>query len=399
MFNSIKRYIAGTRCVEFEYSERTAVFDMMYRKEIPFFDEKKKNDKTFVRINESSKATFEHCMNELGLTYRLHKPRGMPVAIDFLKRRPAFILGIILFAVWIQWSTGIIWDVRVEGNSKTPDEVIVSDLAKLGCGIGDKISSINFNDLHAKYQAVQSDIAWLSVYMNGTVAEVQVRESWFDEREKHDSGVYANVVSSCDGIVESVNVFEGQACVKPGDIIRRGQTAISGVVELKEGETWYEYAAGEVMCRVTESIDVEINTKRRIKQYSGAQKSKKTVKIFKNSVNLFVNSGTLYPEYDKIYTIEQLCPLGLCDLPIWVEKTTFRECETVDAVVPVKDASDEAMAELSEKLKNVTGELLSKSVETSFADGVYSIKCILYLRRNTGETSEFRVYSSDENQT
>lgn len=393
------RYLTGTRYVEFEYADRAAVFDMMYRFGIQFSDERQTEDKTLVRIKEGSTKAFEQNMAELGLAYRLHRPHGLPVTLEFLRRRPAFLLGAAVFAVWLQWSSGIIWDVRIEGNSKTPDEIIISDLAELGCGVGDRISGINFNDLHARYQAIQSDIAWLSVFMDGTVAMVQVRESWFDEREKHEPEVYANVISDCDGIVESVNVFEGQACVKPGDIIRKGQTAISGIVEMKEGETRYEYAAGEVICRVAESINVEINTKRRVKQYSGAEKSKKRLKFFKKSVNLFVNSGTLYPEYDKIYMIEQLCPLGLCDLPIWIEKTIFRECEIVDTVIPVGEASDEAMAELSDKLKNAEGELLSKSVETSFTDGVYSIRCLLYLRRDTGETSEFRVYSTDENQT
>ena len=74
-----------------------------------------------------------------------------------------------------------------------------------------------------------------------------MRELYRNERKKHEHGTYANIVADCDGVVEEVNVVEGQAAVFPGQLVRKGQVLISGVVDGKDGEFRYEYAEGEVM--------------------------------------------------------------------------------------------------------------------------------------------------------
>ena len=222
---------------------------------------------------------------------------------------------------------------------------------------------------------------------------MQVRELWPDDRQIPAEGVYANILADADGIVEEVNVREGQACVRPGDLVRKGQVLISGVIEQKDETFRYEYASGEVICRTAQPIHTEIRTKRETKVYTGRETAKKSIKIFKKTINLFVNSGTLYANYDKIYTIEQLCPLGLCELPVWQETTTYREYETVTQDIPPDDAADEAMAELAENIRTAVqnAELVSKSIDAGFADGVYKIDCLLYLRRDIGRTEEFPI--------
>ena len=101
----------------------------------------------------------------------------------------------------------------------------------------------------------------------------------------------------------------------------------------------------------------------------------------------------MYTNYDKIDTIEQLCPLGLCELPVWYETTTYREYETVSQDIPADDAAEEAMTGLTEQIRAATqnAELLSKRIDTAFTDGTYRIDCLLYLRRDIGRTGEFPV--------
>ncbi|MBR6022854.1 MAG: sporulation protein YqfD, partial [Kiritimatiellae bacterium] len=128
-----------------------------------------------------------------------------------------------LAALWLRFSGGIVWDIRVEGNSKTPAETIVSQLESLGFGIGTRFRDVDFDQLHADYVAMQNDIAWLSVYMDGTVARVQVRELWADGVRPDRSSTGANVVAGESGVIEEVNVFEGEAAVKPGAFVLPGQ--------------------------------------------------------------------------------------------------------------------------------------------------------------------------------
>lgn len=395
MFKRLSGFVCGWRTVTFPCSERDCIFDMMYRNGIPFTNECVDECGTVsVRLHKKDSVLFMSLANEAGTECSIGDLHGMPVVGAFLYRRPAVILGTLIFAGWMMYSTKIIWDVRIEGAEKTDTSEIIDMLQTLGCGIGDYFPSIDFNTLHAKYAASQQDIAWLSVYMNGTVAEVQVRELWRDERIKAPKNVYANVVATEDGVVEEITAFEGQPCVRAGDVVRKGQLLISGVIEQKDGSIRYEYATGEVVCRTAYPICVEIQTKQEQKSYTGRQKTKKRIKFFKKTINLFINGGTLYPNYDKIYTIEQLCPFGLCEIPLWYEKTVYREYETICREVSVDVAAEEAMTALTEQIMTATrdAELLSKQVETSFTDdGIYKVNCLLYLRHDIGQVEEFSV--------
>ncbi len=392
MLNRLSDFLRGWRLLSVPSEERTRTFDLMYQNGIPFTEEHPQPDGTItVRLRGKNSVRFRHYADTAEIAYRFGEPHGLPVAVSFLLRRPAIPLGVLLFAGWMFISTRIIWDVRIEGTQKTDPAEIIALLGELGCGIGDWYPAIDFNDLHAKYAAAQQDIAWLSVYMNGTVAEVQVRELWKDERLFPPENTYANVLADADGIVEVVNVREGQACVKPGDLVRKGQVLISGVIEQKDGSIRCEYAAGEVICRTAQPISAEIRTNRETKAYTGRETAKKRIKFFKKTINLFINGGTLYTNYDKIYTMEQLCPLGLCELPVWCETTTYREYETVTQDISAADAAEEAVTSLTEQIRTATqnAELLSKQIDAGFTDGVYRIRCLLYLRRDIGRTEEF----------
>lgn len=398
MFKRLADFICGWRNLTFPYTERSRIFDLMYRNCIPFTDEREcDNDTITVRLHEKDSILFQKSANDIGTEYSLGALHGMPVVLSVLCKRPALVLGALLFAGWMFYSTGIVWDIRIEGAEKTDVSKITELLETLDFGIGTYFPATDFNALHAKYAAAQQDIAWLSVYMNGTIAEVQVRELWEDERVKPQKNVYANVVATEDGVVEEITAFEGQPCVKPGDVVRKGQLLISGVILHKDESVRYEYATGEVVCRTAYPICVEIKTKQEKKSYTGREKTKKRIKFFKKTINLFINSGTLYPNYDKIYTTEQLCPFGLCELPIWYEKTVYREYETICRDVSADDAAEEAMTALTAQIEAATreAELLSKRVETSFTDdGVYRVDCLLYLRHDIGQIEEFSISES-----
>ncbi len=392
MIKKLSDFICGYRYITVCPEAASHALDLMYRKKLYFTSLENLDDGSIkIKIKQKYARHFIYLAEKESIPYLTSDIHGFPLLGRFIKKRPAAVIGAVIFFAWLFYSSHIVWDIRIEGNSKTSDSEIISLLDELGFGIGTNFSKVDFNDLHAKYSAAQHDIAWLSVYMNGTVAEIQVRELWKDEREKHGKNTYANVVADCDGVVKEINVFEGQAAVKRGDTVRCGQVLISGVVEKKDGGYRCEYAAGEVICETAEPIHVEVNTECEEKSYTGREKIKESIKFFKKTVNLFKNYGIEYTKYDKINKVEQLCPLGLCKIPVWVEKNVYKEFEYEKTVITAKEAADRAMALLSEKVKEASrsGELVSKTTDKYFTDGLYNIDCLLYITKDIGITKEF----------
>ncbi len=378
--------------MKIEADQLKDAFDMIYKNELSFSSERMAEDGsvTFI-MRERDCRRFFVLAEEGEISFESSELHGLPVTLGFLRRRPMIPLGIVALLVWLFYSENLVWDIQIEGNTKTETAEIVSYLEELGFGIGTYYPSVNFNQLHANYVAGQEDIAWLSVYMHGTVAEVQVKELYRDERVKPGENTYANVVATEAGVVESVTVYEGQAAVKAGDIVTAGQVLISGVVEMKDGSIRYEYAAGEVICKTTDSAHIEIATEREKKVYTGHEKTKKSVKIFKNSINLFIKGGIEYATCDKIDMMEQLCPFGLIPLPVWVSTTVYKEYETFTVTVSPEVAAEDALRELHRLIEEKTdgAELTSQTVTTAFDNGVYTIDCLLYMLRDVGTTVEF----------
>ena len=387
----VRWFLRGWRWVTIPCDSKTAVFDRIWRAGLKFRCQRMHADGSVtVKMRDCDVRVFE-TFADSGCT--VSEDHGLPVVLAYLRIRPAIALGFLLMTLWLWHSSRIIWDVRVFGNSVTPTEEIVTLLGELGCGVGDNFHKISFNDVHAQYLALQDDIAWLSVYMNGTVAEVQVREMMRDERNLPPEGTYANVVAVQAGVVEEIHVKNGTAAVKVGDTVVPGQVLISGVTELKDGSLLYEYADGEVICRTFSVIRSEAVTEREVKRYTGREKTEISVKFFKKSLNLFGKGGFDAGTCDTINMMEQVCPLGMNPLPVWIFRTVYREYELVRETIPADDAAAEAMLELSGKIKDETedAELVAREVTASFEDGVYKISCLLYLRRDNGKTEEFRT--------
>ncbi len=393
MLNGVRNFIAGWREFSINADDRAMAFDIMYKSGAVFWNEHADGDTVSFKVREAFVRELCSAFELCGIEYAMSEHKGLLRIVKLLSLRPALFIGGVFFLSWMLYSSRLIWDVRVSGNTKTDTAEIIALLDELGCGVGEYYPGIDFASLHAKYAAVQHDIAWLSVYMNGTVAEVQVRELYADTRPKHEDGVYANIVAECDGVVESVNVFEGQVCVKAGDTVREGQVLISGVVENKDGSVRYEYAAGEVFCTVAHPIKAEISTQQEEKVYTGRVFSKKSVKFFKKSINLFGKGGIESGTYDKIDTMEQLCPFGLCTVPIWISKTDYREYSMETVSLSADEAVSLAMVRLNEEIRTATqdAELLSREVDIRAEDGVCTAYCLLYLRRDIAKTAEFNT--------
>ncbi len=374
---------------------RSAVASLLWDCETPFWHEYTDKTGLHFRLYHRDFAAFSTYADECCISYCQYARGGLPVVLHIARRRPALALGMLGCLVWWLWSQGMVWDIQVSGLQNLSEKHIKEVLASYGCGIGDRYGNIDFDQLHTTIRAEQPDIAWLSVYMNGTTAEVQLREKRNSEDVYHTPGTYSNVVATEAGEVLSIRVFEGQAAVVPGQVVLPGELLISGVVPMKEeGQVRTEYAAGEVIARVVRPITVEIPPEKEKKVYTGRSTTKKSVKFFKKTINLFRNTGIPYATCDTIDMMEEVCLFGRYKIPVTICSTAYRETTTVAETLSPEEAVMEAERKLREETDRAlgAGEMLSRTMSTGFdADGVYRIRCLLYLEKDIGTTAEFTI--------
>lgn len=325
------------------------------------------------------------------LEYSHSNVLGLPQIFLFFLRRPGIALGVILFTVLTVWSGRIIWNIDIIGNDKVSDESIISLLAELGCSYGDDYTKIDFDRLHSDFLVMSDDISWISVNMKGTHARVEVRELRRGGDEEIPDTVGANVIAAEDAQIMLLKVESGLGAVNNGDVVKKGDLLISGVIPLREGGVRFEYADGEVLSYVSRTVEVEIPFKSTEKTYTGRKSEKNFIKIFKKSINLSLNYGIEYTTYDKIVESERLYLFGLIPLPVWVDKVTFKEYENSETVLESDAAVSAALKELRFEIDEIlkTCEIVGIKQICSLSDESYIIKQEMLCITDVAETREF----------
>ena len=394
MIRDIFYYFRGSYKVTVEESFKRDAVNIMYVHQIHYYKPRLIEDGSFAfRIFSNDYDAIKTLFEDSGIHYEISDIMGIPRTIRFLKRRPGIACGILIFFSIIWLSSRVIWNFSVTGNDSVPESDILSLLDDLGCGYGDFIPTIDFDSLHAKFLSESDNIAWISVNMKGTHANVEVREVINGNRDVRDEGTYANIIASEDAQIMSLRITEGTAQVVPGDVVKKGDILISGVIPVKEDKIRYEYAEGVVEAYVKRVIEVEIPVDGRKKAYTGNSKSEKSIKIFKNSLNLFRKSGIEYSTYDKIEKNNQVMLFGMIPLPVWMNETIYKEYGYIGGALSEEEAVATGMTELRDRMDEImeSSELISNKMTSEMTDSTYRIRCDMICAADIAQIKEFKV--------
>lgn len=324
--------------------------------------------------------------------YRL-KTGGLPLFFHRYRLRAGLWLGGILALLLIWLASGVIWDVRVEGEGELDTERIRQELASCGLAPGCRLSLLDTDEIESRLLTSSDGVAWVSVNIKGTVAYVQVREllkpESAGEAERGEGGV--NLVALCDGRVESVRLVRGEVMVGPGDLIREGQLLISGVRDMGDGSYDVMAAAGEVWARTEHTLEVKIPMDREEKVYVGPKKVKKTLFFFGKPIKITKSTGIIEGNCDTIKKMENVCLFGTVPLPLAIETVEYLPYEIKSVTMTEKEASEQAFAALSDELaRAVEGKtLLSQSIRCEITQEHCLIHCTYRCVENIARPQPF----------
>ncbi len=398
MFNSIFAYVSGYCFFYVKPEFRNAAADTVYKYGIKCYAARVMPDGSFrLKIPLYAVSKAKQVFLHESIECEWSDIKGIPFYLRFFIRRPGLGIGLILFFVIMAISGSVVWTIEIEGNHQYSDEFIIGQLDELGFGYGTFVPTVDFDQLHSEYLASYSEISWISVNMNGTHAKVQVREKRLGGNEKYRDGVYANIVASEDAVIKHEETSHGVPLITQGDVVRKGDLIVTGVVPLRNGGHRYTYAASKVYAYVPRRFEVEIPFKTTEKVYSGEKDTKKSVKIFKKSINLSINSGIEYTTYDKIVRSRRVSLFNKFPLPIWFEETEYREYYYDDKTLSREAAVSLARAELRERLDEILAdaELASSSFSYEVSAEQFIIKCELTCITDIAKVIEFTADESD----
>ena len=182
---------------------------------------------------------------------RVVSTRGTAALVDWLRRRWTLAFGLILALALCFMCLGRVWIIDVSFTGDAPQlgdrATFIEALRARGIAPGCR-RQIDTVRLSGELAASAGGYSYVSARLEGIRLLVEAAPE-VPAPEVYDLLDAHSLYADRSGIVCRVNIEAGEACVKPGDTVARGQLLIRGVERVSQEETRPIAARGEVVIR------------------------------------------------------------------------------------------------------------------------------------------------------
>lgn len=303
---------------------------------------------------------------------------GLPALLARYRHRYGAALGLLVSALLIFFSGSVIWEIEVDGALALSESEVIEVLEECGLSVGTLRRSVDIDALENRVLIYSDDIAWISVNIIGTSAEVEIREVVLpDASDEENAPAASNIVAARSGRIVSLENVSGNVSVAIGETVSEGQLLIGGIYGDEESGFRYKRAEGRVRAEVEREFSVEIPRVDQQKVYSEQKIYEKYLIFFKKRIKFFSNYRNLPTTCDKI-DIEELLPApNGKELPVGIATVRYSEysyesvTRTDEQLLALGYLRLEAM--LSDALSGA--ELLSRQTETELCEDSLVLRC------------------------
>ncbi len=323
---------------------------------------------------------------------KIQRKKGLPFTIKKYRKRKIFgILFVVILALLIV-SSNYIWNIEISGNVKITNQEILQSLEESGLKVGLSKNDIDINAVISKIRLDREDIAWIGITVKGTNAIVKIKEA-AKAPEVIDENKFCNIVANKTGMITKINVQNGTANVKVGDIVEEGDILVNGYLEGKYTGTRYVHGAATVEAKIWYTKKEKAMLKQQIPVQTGNEEKKYSIKFKKNQINLF-KTLSKFEKYDTINENKKIILFSNFYLPIEVVKITNKEYVLQD----VTYTNEEQIQILTEKLKKELLEeigeqknIVNVNVNTYSQDEAVEVEVTYEVLENIGVEQEMNI--------
>jgi similar to stage IV sporulation protein len=328
--------------------------------------------RTHMRV--SGFRTLAGLSDGAGFSLRQIKRSGAPVFLRRMRKRYVLLAGLIAVFLLTRALALFVWEIDVIGNVNVPESVILENLRDLGVSQGSFGPKANSEALSNEMLLRIPELSWFAVNIRGSHADVLVRER-IPVPEIVDERRPTMVCASKSGVVTSVVVLSGARVCTVGDTVQAGDILVSGIVDGAFGGRRTVHAMAEVYARTWYEMSSQMPLETHARQGAGEAKTRRSLVIAGNTINLYFNAGILWSNYDKIITEKTVkLPLGsIAPLTLVTERVT--RYEPIPVKLTVAAAEGILQAGLTERLRGEIsgGEIIASSFETRVSGGTVTV--------------------------
>lgn len=227
MSNKFFDQISGIIKVTIKGKKQERLINMALTRGIYIWGIKKIGENIQFKVRSNGLEALKNIADESGHEIEVISEEGLPFLKNLVKRRLGFLTGALIFILALYFMSSFIWFVQVVGNENLKTDQIIITAAKYGVYQGAAKWNFSRSEVEEAMLRDLSSLSYVKVGIKGVKATIEVVEKVLPNKEITGP---CHIVASKDGIIEDLLVLEGQANVKKGDVVTKGDILISGVV-------------------------------------------------------------------------------------------------------------------------------------------------------------------------
>ncbi|MEE1244234.1 MAG: sporulation protein YqfD [Acutalibacteraceae bacterium] len=278
------RFFCGILEVEFFGIYPEKIINLCAKNRIAVWNVHYGNNKIRLFITVKDFKRLPKILKRSGLRLHILNKTGFPFFINRYKRRFGIFAGIVIFFAVLQFMSGFIWIIEVEGNKTVTDREILAICKDLGIKTGVKRNSIDTKNTPQDLLLKTDKLSWGSFNIEGCKLTVNVTEI---VPKTEDNTVATNLKAAKDGIIEKIDVTSGNPVVKVGDIVKKGDLLVSGITETMR-DTKFVHSIGTVTAKTEETITLFEPFIKKTETLTGKTAKRRVLEIFGIKIPLYI---------------------------------------------------------------------------------------------------------------
>jgi len=256
---------------------------------------------------------------KVGATVQPVAIKGITVLLQSLMKRKVLVIAFTVFLLLAFYLPNQILFVSVEGNTDISSNQIIEVAEKYGIRFGASRRKIRSEVLKNALLQEIPQLQWAGINTVGCTATISVREKTAVMEPEEEKNQVASIIATRDGVIRSCTVYQGNQLCTVGQVVKEGQTLVSGYTDCgllsKASKAKAEIEA--LTFREIQAVSPSASTIRGTEQHRITRYS---LRIGKNLIKLYKDSGNLDATCVKIFSEEYLHLPGGFQLPIALVK-------------------------------------------------------------------------------
>ena len=347
-----------------------------------------------VKILKSDFKEIRHIARKTKCKVKIEKKSGMPFFINRYRKRKIFAVAILVIAIFIFIITKFIWNVEVVGNDKISEDEIKELVAEYGIEVGKLKSNINIEKATNLIRLNRDDLSWVGIKLQGTNAIITIEE--VTEIPKIiDKNKFCNIIANEDAIISKIVVQNGTSRVNVGDVVKKGDLLVEGIMEGNYSGIRQVHAEADVYGKICYFKEKKESFIQKNKINTGNEENK--IEICINNFKINFNKGvSKFENYDTITTNRKLKFFSDFYLPITLKKHTNIEYELYNKTYTEEELKEKILKTLEEELEKeyeiskYEEKYKTRNVYTNIEDGAMTLKLVYEIQKNITTKEEIK---------